>query len=137
LRDAYDRLTAYPDVAGTLSTLRDRGIARVVLSNGSPAMLARGTKAAGIDALLDAVLSVEAVGVYKPDPRVYGLATDWLELPPEEIAFASSNAWDAFGASRFGFRVVWVNRFGQPDEYDLARQVMVCRDLTGLARLFD
>jgi 2-haloacid dehalogenase len=137
VRDAYDRLSAYPEVTPVLSELRDLGVPRVVLSNGSPAMLARATRAAGIDSLLDAVLSVEAVGVFKPDPRVYGLATDWLGLSPEAVAFCSSNAWDAFGAHAFGFRVVWVNRSGQPDEYRLGRQVTVRPDLTGLPGLFD
>ena len=137
LRDAYDRLTPYPEVPGALAQLRDIGIPRLVLSNGSPSMLARATRAAGIDSLLDAVLSVEAVGVFKPDPRVYGLATDWLGMSPEMVAFASSNAWDAFGAHAFGFRVVWVNRAGQPDEYRLASQVTVRSDLSGLTGLFD
>ena len=137
LREAYDRLAAYPEVPRVLAELRDLGIPRALLSNGSPAMLGRATRAAGIEALLDTVLSVEAVGVFKPDPRVYGLATDWLGLPPESIAFASSNAWDAFGAHAFGFRVIWVNRTGQPDEYRLASQVTVRPDLAGLAGLFD
>lgn len=137
LRDAYDRLTAYPEVPASLAELRDLGVPRVVLSNGSPSMLAHATRAAGIDSLLDGVLSVEAAGVFKPDPRVYGLAVDYLGLPPDAIAFASSNAWDAFGAHAFGFRVVWVNRSGQPDEYRLGGQVTVRSDLTGLPGLFD
>lgn len=137
LRDAYDHLTAYAEVPAMLAQLRDLGIPRVVLSNGSPAMLGHATRAAGLEALLDAVLSVEAAGVFKPDPRVYGLATEWLGLPPDAIAFASSNAWDAFGAHAFGFRVVWVNRGFQPDEYRLASQVTVRPDLTGMAGLFD
>ena len=137
VRDAYDHLTAYPEVPSVLSELRDLGIPRLVLSNGSPTMLAHATRAAAIDSMLDAVLSVEAVGVFKPDPRVYGLATDWLGLPPESVAFCSSNAWDAFGAHSFGFRAVWVNRTGQPDEYRLGREAIVRPDLTGLAGLFD
>ncbi len=137
LRDAYDRLSAYPEVPAVLAELRDLGIPRVLLSNGSPSMLSHATRAAGLDALLDAVLSIEAVGVFKPDPRVYGMATEWLGLAPESVAFCSSNAWDAFGAHAFGFRVVWVNRAGQPDEYRLGAQATVRPDLRGLSGLFD
>ena len=105
---------------------------RAILSNGEPAMLADAVDAAGIDRLLDAVLSVEAVGVYKPDPRVYRLATKRFGLPADEMAFVSSNPWDAFGARVFGFRVFWVNRSGQPDEYGLRGGVRELPDLSGL-----
>ena len=73
-------------------------------------------RAAGLDTLLDASLSVEEVGVYKPDPRVYQLAVDRLGVPTDRISFQSSNSWDAVGAKAFGFNVVWVNRYGQPRE---------------------
>ncbi len=115
-----------------LRRLGERGIGRAILSNGEPSMLADAVGAAGIDRLLDAVLSVEAVGVYKPDPRVYRLASERFGLPPAEMAFVSSNAWDAFGARVFGFRVFWVNRSGQPDEYGLRDSVQELRDLSGL-----
>jgi 2-haloacid dehalogenase len=78
-------------------------------------MLDAVVKAAGLDALLDAVLSVEEVGVYKPHPKVYQLAVDRLGIPAA-IAFQSSNAWDAYAASAFGMQVVWCNRYGQRPE---------------------
>ncbi|HXT79921.1 MAG TPA: haloacid dehalogenase type II [Acetobacteraceae bacterium] len=134
VRQAYRRLDAYPDAPSTLRCLRDAGLGRAILSNGEPGMLRDAVQAAGIESLLDAVFSIEAVGVYKPDPRVYGLATARFGVEPERIAFVSSNAWDAFGATEFGFRVFWINRLGQPAEYDLPATATV---LTSLAALPD
>ena len=136
LRHAYRALSAYPEAPGALEALRRSGKALAILSNGEPAMLADGVRAAGLYGLLDAVLSVESVGVFKPDPRVYRLASDRLGLPPAEIAFVSSNPWDAFGAGSFGFEVFWCNRAGQPDEYGLRGAACEIPDLTSLpARL--
>ena len=115
-----------------LGALRDKGVARAILSNGEPGMLSDAVESAGIAELLDDVLSVEAVGVYKPDPRVYRLAVNRFRLPPGAIGFFSSNPWDAFGASAFGYRVFWVNRAGQPDEYGLRGTVTELADLSAL-----
>ncbi len=112
----YDRLEAYPDAAGALARLRAAGLRLAVLSNGSPAMLASAVAHAGLGALLDAVLSVEDVGIYKPHPSVYALAVDRLRAPADRIAFVSANGWDAFGAKAFGLRVAWCNRAAQPRE---------------------
>lgn len=92
------------------------GKALAILSNGTPRMLASAVNNAGIAELLDAVLSVEEVGVFKPHPSVYWLAADRLQLAPEQICFLSSNGWDAYAANAFGFRAVWCNRFGQAPE---------------------
>lgn len=127
---AYRRLDAYPEVPALLASLRERGIARAILSNGEPGMLADAVQSAGIAGLLDAVLSIESVGVFKPDPRVYQLVTDRFGVAPDAVGFYSSNPWDAFGALCFGFRVFWVNRTGQPDEYGLRGRVT---ELTSLA----
>jgi 2-haloacid dehalogenase len=116
---AYRCLDAYPDVVPALEALRGAGLKRAILSNGEPAMLKEAARHAGIEPLLDAVLSVESVGVFKPDPRVYRLACDRLGVPSARIAFVSSNPWDAFGAASFGFRVFWLNRTGKLPEYDL------------------
>ena len=112
----YLTLDAYPEVPGTLDRLKRAGMRMAILSNGTPDMLAAAVKGARLEALLDAVLSVEEVGAFKPDPRVYQLAVDRLGLPPTAIAFQSANAWDALAASEFGMRVVWCNRFGQRRE---------------------
>jgi 2-haloacid dehalogenase len=129
---AYRRVGAYPEVPAMLGALRDMDIPRAILSNGDPGMLSDAVRSAGIVELLDDVLSVEAVGVYKPHPRVYRLAVNRFQLPPDAIGFCSSNPWDAFGASAFGFRVFWVNRTGQPDEYDLRGTVTELADLSAL-----
>jgi 2-haloacid dehalogenase len=87
-----------------------------ILSNGSPGMLDAAVQGAKLAALIDAVLSVEEVGVYKPHPKVYQLAVDHLGVPAAAMAFQSSNAWDAHAASAFGMRVVWCNRYAQRPE---------------------
>jgi 2-haloacid dehalogenase len=79
-------------------------------------MLAETVAAAGLDGLFDAVLSVDALGVYKTDPRVYQYALDRLGVAAGQVSFQSSNGWDAYAASDFGMRVVWCNRAGQPRE---------------------
>jgi 2-haloacid dehalogenase len=116
LMGLYDRLAAYPDARGALEAMRRAGLRTAILSNGSPAMLDAATRSAGLGPLLDAVLSVEEVGVYKPHPSVYQLAVDRLGVAPAEILFVSSNGWDAHGAKAFGLRVAWCNRAGQPKE---------------------
>jgi 2-haloacid dehalogenase len=116
LMSLYLDLQAFPDVSATLRKLKERGLVTAVLSNGSPAMLAAAIEAAGLAPVLDAVLSVEDVGVFKPDPRVYQLAVDRLGVSAKAICFQSSNGWDAYAASAFGMRVVWCNRYGQRPE---------------------
>lgn len=116
LMDLYLTLSAYPDVSATLRRLKDAGLGTAILSNGSPRMLQAAVEAAGIGGLLDHVLSVETVGVFKPHPSVYQLAVDRLGVPAAAIAFQSSNGWDAHAASAFGMRVVWCNRIGQRRE---------------------
>lgn len=112
----YLKLDAFPEVADMLKRLRTAGLKTAILSNGSPEMLAAAVRNAGIGALLDAILSVEAVGVYKPHPKVYQYAIDQLAIKPGEIAFQSSNAWDAHAASLCGMRVIWCNRYRQRPE---------------------
>jgi 2-haloacid dehalogenase len=112
----YLTLEPFPEVPGVLATLRRAGLKTAILSNGTPAMLDAVVGRAGLDPMFDALLSVEEVGAFKPDPRVYQLAVDRLNCPPAAIAFQSSNAWDAYAASAFGMQVVWCNRYGQPRE---------------------
>ncbi|GAB4347719.1 MAG: haloacid dehalogenase type II [Gammaproteobacteria bacterium] len=116
LMDIYRTLSAYPEVPRMLERLRDAGMKTAILSNGAPSMLDSAVDNAGISGLLDAVLSVEALGVYKPDPRVYQMASDHFRVAPPAVCFLSSNAWDISGAATFGFSAVWVNRTGQPAE---------------------
>ncbi len=112
----YMELDAYPEVPVMLRRLRAGGLRTGILTNGSPKMIDAAVASAGIGDLLDAVLTVDPLGIYKPDPSVYRLAQDRFGLPVERIAFMSSNAWDAAAAADFGMTVVWINRFGQPPE---------------------
>lgn len=116
LLELYRNLDCYPEVPGVLKTLKANGFRTAILSNGSPDMLASAVANAGIGELLDEVISVHEVGIFKPDMRIYQLAVDRFGLAPRQISFQSSNAWDAHAASHFGFRVVWCNRFGQARE---------------------
>jgi len=116
LMNLYLTLDAFPEVPEVLRSLKAAGVATAILSNGSPPMLRAAVENAGLGELLDFVLSVEEVGVYKPHPKVYQLAVDRLALAPEAILFLSSNAWDAYAASAFGLRTVWCNRYGQARE---------------------
>lgn len=116
LMKLYLTLEPFPEVLDVLKKLKAAGLKAAILSNGSPAMLSAAVKNAGIASLLDEVLSVEAVGIYKPAPAVYQLAVDRLGLPATQISFQSSNTWDAYAASAFGMKVVWCNRYRQRPE---------------------
>jgi 2-haloacid dehalogenase len=135
LLDAYFTLDAFPDARAALVALKDRGLRTAILSNGNPTMLDGAVAAANIGAHLDAVLSVERVRLYKPRPEVYRLVTEAFSLAPAEVAFVSSNRWDVMGATAFGFRCVWVNRAGMPDEYAGFAPVKVVPNLASLATL--
>jgi 2-haloacid dehalogenase len=116
LMTLYLTLDAFPEVPETLRRLKHAGFKTAILSNGTPEMLRRAVEHAKLGNLLDAVLSVEKVGVYKPHPKVYQLAVDRLGVASEAILFHSANAWDAYAASAFGMHVVWCNRYGQKPE---------------------
>ena len=112
----YLKLDAYPEVPAMLDALRAKGLKTAILSNGEPGMLASAVASAGLGERLDAVLSVEDAGVFKPHPSVYDLVGKRFGVAPQQVCFLSSNAWDAHAAAHYGFRVLWVNRFGQPRE---------------------
>uniref|UniRef100_UPI0035662267 haloacid dehalogenase type II n=1 Tax=Phaeovulum sp. TaxID=2934796 RepID=UPI0035662267 len=99
----YWELPAYPEVPAMLAALKAQGLPCAILSNGSPEMLAGAVKSAGVGDLLDAVLSVESVGVFKPDASVYALVPEHFGCRNDEVLFVSSNGWDAAFAAGFGF----------------------------------
>ena len=132
LLDAYLALDAFPDARAVLRDLKARGETTAILSNGSPRMLAAAVAAAKID--LDAVLSVDAIRIYKPRPEVYALVTERFKLAPADVVFVSSNRWDVMGAATFGFRTAWINRARMPEEYGPA-PAAVLADLSGLMAL--
>jgi len=112
----YRTLTPYPEVVDTLKTIRKAGIRTAILSNGEPTMLDDAVRAADLAPLIDAVYSVEQVGIFKPHPSVYRIAVDKLKLKPERIAFQSANGWDIAGAASFGFTTIWINCAGATEE---------------------
>ncbi|MGC8477213.1 MAG: haloacid dehalogenase type II [Acetobacteraceae bacterium] len=116
LMDLYRTLAVFPEIPEMLRRLRAAGMRTAILSNGSPAMLASAVAGNHLAELLDAVISVDEVGVFKPDPRVYQHALNRLGVAAAEVSFQSSNAWDAWAASAFGMRVVWCNRYAQKPE---------------------
>ena len=112
----YAQLTAFPENLGVLQALRQRGVATAILSNGSPEMLQSAVHSAGMSELLGAVLSVDSVRQFKTTPTSYHLVTEHFGFEPVDVLFVSSNAWDALGATWFGFTTLWVNRQGLPPE---------------------
>jgi 2-haloacid dehalogenase len=132
LLEAYMKLDAYPDARPTLVSLKAQGARVAILSNGSRDMLNAAVQSAGIAGLCDALLSVDAVRMYKPRPETYSLVMSHFGINPQDAVFVSSNRWDIMGAAKFGFRPIWVNRLGAPDEYADAPPARVIADLASL-----
>jgi 2-haloacid dehalogenase len=132
LSDAFRRLSAFPGAAPALTALRAAGIRTAVLSNGNPDMLHDAFAHAGLAPLLDQVLSVQPLGVYKPSPRVYALAAEALALDAGRIVFVSGNAWDAAGAAAAGLRAVLIDPVGAPLERLPGVPVATVRSLADL-----
>ena len=132
--DAYLDLSPFPDAEPTLAALAPRP--RLILSNGTRAMLEPLAAATGLARHLDGILSVDDADIYKPSPRVYQLAVDALQRPAVSIGFVSSNAWDAIGAKAFGFTVFWINRLGAPLDRHGPRPDRIIRTLADLPALF-
>ncbi len=130
---AYRTLAAYPKAAAVLQRLKAEGMATCILSNGEPGMLADAVASAGLGALLDAVVSVDTVRVFKTAPQAYQLVCDRFGVAPGEIMLVSSNRWDAAGAKAFGYQTIWVNRAGMPPEYADLAPLATVRNLDGVA----
>jgi 2-haloacid dehalogenase len=136
LMDAYMTLAAFPDVKRGLQQLKEMGLRLAVLSNGEPKMLGSAIRSAGIADLLDAVISVDEVKVFKPNPRVYELAANHLKTPMSSIGFVSSNNWDVNGAGSVGLTTFWLQRAAAepPEElgYPATHIVHLLTDLPAL-----
>lgn len=132
LLDAYWHLDCYPEVPSVLKALKADGARLAILSNGSPAMLEAAVRSAALDQVLDDVFSVDTVRRFKTDPGVYDMVTTGWRLYPHAVSFQSSNRWDVAGATRFGFRTVWINRTNQPDEYRDLQPGLILPSLEGL-----
>ena len=136
LMDAYLTLEAFPDVRPGLEALRARGVRLAILSNGEPRMLEAAARSAGIDTLLDTIISVEEVRIFKVSPRVYNLGPERLGVDRSALGFVSSNAWDIAGAASAGLTTFWIQRSAAepPDElgFEADRVVSAITDLPGL-----
>src|SRR5450631_1900350 len=138
LMDAYLRLTVFPDVKPGLEALKKRGLRLAIMSNGEPKMLEAAAAHAGIDRLLDDIISVEDVKIYKPSPRVYALISPRLKVGTNEVGFVSSNSWDVNGAGASGLFTFWIQRSAAEPQEELgfpARHVVGA--ITDLDTLLD
>jgi 2-haloacid dehalogenase len=138
LMDAYLTLAAFPDVSPGLRQLKAAGLKLAILSNGEPKMLQSAAASAGIAGLLDAIISVDEIKVFKPSPRVYALASSHLKIAANDIGFVSSNNWDVNGAGSAGLTTFWIQRAAaEPPEqldYQAAYVVHAITDLPALVR---
>ena len=135
LLELYFRLAPYPEVSKMLGDLKSQNLCTAILSNGSPQMLSGAVEAAKITELLDKVISVEEVGIFKPDMRVYNLIEEKFSYRREEVLFCSSNCWDSIAASEFGFKAVWVNRSKEPIDRLLNLKLLEVSDLSDIPDL--
>jgi len=127
---SFRTLPVWPDVRAQLNTLHGQGLQIAFLSNMSEDMLRANMRHNQIEGLFDFVLSTDLAGAFKPAPAAYELAVDAFGLHPSEIAFAAFAGWDAAGASWFGYRSAWINRFGAVPERLDAEDVIEGRDLS-------
>ena len=116
LLNQYRHLSAYPENREVLQALKARGVATGILSNGDPDMLGVAVRSAGLDGLLDHVISVDPIRKFKTHPDAYALGEQTTGLSRSQILFVSSNGWDALAATWYGFRTLWVNRQNLPFE---------------------
>ena len=131
----YWELSAYPEVPEMLAALKAAGMKTGILSNGSPRMLSGAVESAGIGGMLDAVLSVEKLGVFKPHASVYRMVDGHFGVRPKQVLFVSSNGWDAAYAAHHGFQTVWVNRAGEPMDRLPTEPQHIMHDLTDIPQL--
>lgn len=137
LMNQYRHLSAFPENNGVLQALKQRGIATGILSNGDPEMLGIAVRSAGLDGLLDHVISVDAVKSYKTSPQAYALGEQATGLKAQQIGFVSCNSWDALGATWFGYQTLWVNRYGLPFEELGTQPHRIGTNLRDVLSLFD
>ena len=110
LLDLYRVLSTFPEVKEILNTLKKKKFRLSILSNGTPNLLNELVKSNNLDGFFDEIFSIEQVGIYKPDFRVYEMPIKKYQIKKNEVAFLSSNTWDISGAGNYGYNSVWVNR---------------------------
>ena len=110
LLDLYKTLNTFPEVKDVLNKLKEKNYKLAILSNGTPALLNELVKGNNIENIFDDIFSIEDVGIYKPDSRVYDIPTKKYQIQKNEIAFLSANTWDVSGGGNYGYKAIWVNR---------------------------
>jgi 2-haloacid dehalogenase len=130
LMEQYSRLKAFPENLAVLQKIKMTGLTTAILSNGSPEMLAIAVKSAGMDDVLDHIISVDQIRLFKTSPESYGLVQQTISVSKEEVLFVSSNAWDALGATWYGFKTLWINRQNLPTEAIGQKPDYIGSDLT-------
>ena len=110
LLNLYKILSPYPEVKEILGKLKDKGFKLAILSNGTPELLNELVKSNKLDNLFDDLFSIEEVGIYKPDSKVYDMPIKKYQIQKDEVAFLSANTWDVSGGGNYGFNSIWVNR---------------------------
>jgi len=137
LMGQYAKLTPFAENMGVLQSLKERGITTAILSNGSPVMLETAVSSAGMTDLIDHVISVDPIRLFKTSPESYALVQTTIPCEKQDILFVSSNAWDALGATWFGFSTVWVNRQHLPFETIGPKPSYTGHDLTRVLDVFN
>lgn len=130
LMEQYAHLTPFPENFAVLQKIKGMGLTSAILSNGSPEMLASAVKSAGMEDVLDHIISVDRIRLFKTSPESYGLVQQTISVRKEEVLFVSSNAWDALGASWYGFTTLWINRQNLPTEAIGKKPDYIGSDLT-------
>ena len=136
LMESYLSLAAFPDVKPGLEALKKQGVKLAILSNGEPRMLEAAAKSAGIHDLLDKIISVEEVKIFKVSPRVYNLGPERMNVSNAELGFISANSWDINGAASAGLITFWIQRSAAETPEELGFQAdRVVKAITDLAPL--
>ena len=110
LLDLYKILSTFPEVTEVLKNLKEKNYKLAILSNGTPTLLNELVKSNNLDNFFDDIFSIEEVGIYKPNSRVYDMPVKKYQIQKNEVAFLSANTWDVSGGGNYGYNAVWVNR---------------------------
>jgi 2-haloacid dehalogenase len=110
LLDLYKILSPFKEVPEVLKSLKEKDLKLAILSNGTPALLNQLVKSNNLDNLFDDLFSIEEVGIYKPDSKVYDIPIKKYNIQKNEVAFLSANTWDVSGGGNYGYNSIWVNR---------------------------
>lgn len=130
LMNSYMELSAYPEVRSTLEALKTKNIKLAILTNGSYSMINNAVTSSNLGDLLDDVISVDELKIFKPNQKVYNMVLDKFSIQVDEVAFFSSNGWDIMGATKFGFRTFWINRFNKTSEESKFKPFAILENLS-------